>query len=86
MEQKCSCYSQLANFVNDTHNHNTRNASNNNLVLPSVNTNLYGVCSIKYQSILCWNKINNMFNEIQLISLSKNQCRNLITKHYLSNY
>ena len=73
-------------LVNDTHAHNTRNASNINLTLPSVNTSVYGIYSIKYQSILCWNKINSLYNEKQLASLSKNQCRNLITKHFLSNY
>ena len=73
-------------LLNDTHNHNTRNATNNNLALPNVNTTLYGIYSIKYQSILCWNKINNLYNDKKLPSLSKNECKNLITKLYLSKY
>ena len=73
-------------FVENVHEHNTRNSSHKCLSLPITNTRKYGINSINYQSISAWNMFINLNfnNQIDLSTFCKYQCKNLI-KTYLKN-
>ena len=73
-------------LVKNTHLYNTRNSNLDLLTVPSVNTTTFGIHSIHYQSIICWNKLLKLIPNLTVKTLSKRQCKDIITNHYLENY
>ena len=53
------------------HFYNTRSAEQHQMTLPRVNTQIYGIKSIKYQSTHIWNTLVNKFPDIELHKQSK---------------
>ena len=64
----------------------TRNATQKYLSLPLTNTNKYGINSIKYQSISAWNMFINEFQNLDIPSLSKYQCKKQIKNYLINQY
>ena len=50
-------------FTKTAHKYNTRGSAQHQIVIPKVKTSIYGIRSIKYQSIQIWNFIVNTFEE-----------------------
>ena len=48
------------------HNHNTRNAKQNLVILTQRSTDFYGIESIQHQSALAWNKLQKETNRNRL--------------------
>ena len=71
--------------VNDIHNYNTRNAAKYNMALPRVNTTVFGLMSITYQSTSVWNTINSKFN-INFHNKSRSCCKRLIRGYFIEKY
>ena len=71
--------------VNEIHNYNTRSSVNNNLFLPVTNTMHHGTHSIKTQSILTWNNMQNQL-KIQLKNMSKSQLKHKLDDYFLKSY
>ena len=69
--------------VENVHNHQTRGAGLKQLKMPQVNTETYGIYSIKYQSALAWNNITGKLNK-PLTNENINKIKNLIKTVYLS--
>ena len=76
----------LGTFKPITHLHYTRNSEQNCLSLPTVNTVNYGINSITYQSIVCWNYFVKIYRNKNLSILSKVCCKEIITSHYIKSY
>ena len=68
------------------HDHNTRILTNKHLALPLINTERYGINSIKYQSISAWNMFLNKFHKFDTTSLSKKQYKNEVKKILINSY
>ena len=66
------------------HSHNTR--SNNQIIIPQINTNFFGTYSIKYQCINTWNHFSNIFTSKNLQGLSSLSLKLLIKNHLLNSY
>ena len=66
-------------------NHITRSSSLGALFLPLRNTSTYGINSITYKSIQCWNQITNTF-KINLSELTRTNLKKVITHLFLNNY
>ena len=67
------------------HQHFTRNAQNNFVNIPQVQTSLYGVNSIKFKSATTWNNLQNTL-ESDLLNKSYPSCKKLLFDFYLTNY
>ena len=76
----------MFSYTKDLHLHNTRGSKQQHISFPKVNTQTYGINSIKYQSIKFWNAINKTFSKDQLPFRKKSHCKKLITKYILNNY
>ena len=72
-------------LVNDSHDFNTRGASQHKMLLPKARTS-YGINSITYQSAAAWNFITSTLPKIKFHSVSIAVCKKVITKHYIDNY
>ena len=68
-----------------THQHNTRHATQNTVTLNQHETAFYGTHSIKHQSALTWNQINNE-TPSDLLQKSRPEIREYITNNLNSNY
>ena len=66
-------------------NYETRSSSVGSMFVPLINTSMYGINSITYKSIQCWNHISNLFN-IKLSTLNRNNLKTKLTNHFLSKY
>ena len=75
------CFIQMR----DTHQHNTRHATQNTVTLNQYKTAFYGTHSIKHQSALIWNQINNEAPS-DLLQKSRSEIREYITNKLISNY
>ena len=71
--------------MRDTHQHNTRHATQNTVTLNQYKTAFYGTHSIKHQSALIWNQINNEASS-DLLQKSRSEIRKYITNKLISNY
>ena len=71
--------------MTDRHQHNTRHATQNTVTLNQYKTDFYGTHSIKYQSALIWNQINNEAPP-DLLQKSRSEIREYITNKLISNY
>ena len=52
--------------VHNIHDYNTQGAFHNLISLPKINTKVYGLKSIKYQSSKTWNAIVKKYSTIEL--------------------
>ena len=71
--------------MRDTHQHNTRPATQNSFTLNQYKTAFYGTHSIKHQLALIWNQINNEA-PYNLLQKSRSEIREYITNKLISNY
>ena len=69
-------------FQNGCH-HQTRNSNLGLIFLPTKNTTTYGIQSITYSSITCWNTVSHTYQE-NLLKLSRNTLRKKLT-HFFTN-
>ena len=60
--------------INETHQHQTRQASRGNLIQESVRTSQYGLKSLSYEGAKLWNKIPN--------DIRNKPHKNIFKKHY----
>ena len=71
--------------MRDTHQHNTRHAIQNKVALNQYKTAFYGTHSIKDQSALTWNQINNEARS-DLLRKSRSEIKEYITNKLISNH
>ena len=71
--------------MRDTHQHNTRHATQNTVNFNQYKTAFYGTHSIKHQSALIWNQGNNEAPS-DLLQKSRSEIREYITNKLISNY
>ena len=71
--------------MRDTYQHNTRHATQNTVTLNQYKTAFYGTHSIKHQSALIWNQINNEAPS-DLLQKTRPEIREYITNKLISNY
>ncbi len=64
----------------------TRQSSRGSLVIPRINCVKYGNRAVKYQSIIAWNKMVQLFPEHDLSNISKTRLKYLIKKHFYESY
>ena len=74
------------NTVSNIHNYNTRGARQHKMVVPKVNTQIYGIQSITFQSVNFWNFIVSKYRTKELHLQSKSHCKNVVTNFFLENY
>ena len=73
-------------LAQESHRYNTRGASQHKMVLPAAKTVVYGLRSIKYQSITIWNYLMGKYKINKLYEKSKLICKKFITKGFLDSY
>ena len=73
------------NLVSSRHNYETRLSCNNSVSLPKVNTTIFGLNNISYQSASEWNFFIKKFH-LDLLNKSKLFCKQKILKHFLDSY
>ena len=71
--------------MRNTHQHNTRHATQKTVTLNQYNSALYGIHSINHQSALIWNRINNEAPS-DLLQKCRSEIREYITNKLISNY
>ena len=71
--------------IRDTHQHNTRHATQNTITLNPYKTAFYVTHSIKHQSALIWNQINNEAPS-DLLQKFRPEIRKYITNKLINNY
>ena len=76
----------LFQMAADTHEINTRGASQCKVTLPKARTQNYGINSINYQSAASWNLFMSILCEENLHRKSKSICTKAITKFFLDSY
>jgi hypothetical protein len=74
------------NFSKISHNFNTRERSIGILKQNKVNTSSFGLYSLSFQSISCWNQIQRHFYDFDLASCPYLTLKHLLTEYYLSQY
>ena len=79
-------FNNMFSYTKDLHSHNTRGSKQQNICFPKVNTQTYGINSIKYQSIKFWNTINKTLPNDKLPLKKKSHCKKIISKYILNNY
>ena len=79
-------FNNLFSYTKNIHSHNTRGSKQQQISLPKVNTQTYGINSIKYQSIKVWNSINKTLSRHELPISKKRHCKKIITKFIINNY
>ena len=78
-------FQELFIQMRDTHQHNTSHAKQNTVTLNQYKTAFYGTHSIKHQSALIWDQINNDAPS-DLLQKSRPEIREYITNKLISNY
>ena len=71
--------------MRDTHQHNTRHATQSTVTLNQYKTAFYGTHSMKHQSALIWNQINNEAPS-DLLQKARPEITDYITNKLISNY
>ena len=71
--------------MRDTHQHNTRHATQNTVTLNQYKTAFYSTHSIKHQSALIWNQVNNEAPSDPL-QKSRSEIREYITDKLINSY
>ena len=71
--------------MRDTHQHNTRHATQNTVALKQYKAAFYRTHSIKHQSALIWNQTNNEAPS-DLLQKTRPEIREYITNKIISNY
>ena len=64
----------------------TRQSSRGSLFIPSINCVKYGQNAVKYQSILAWNQMIQIFPNHDLSILSKTVLKKMIKNHFIQSY
>ena len=72
--------------VHNIHNYNTRGAFQNLISLPKINTQVYGLKSVKYQSSKIWNTTVNKYSNTELPTKSRAYCKRFITNIFVQGY
>ena len=73
-------------FTINDHKTLTRATRTDSLVIPNVNTTLYGLQSIQYRCITIWNEFQRLNNNQPLTSMTQNKLQNTIKEYYLNKY
>ena len=81
-----SALNKTFTFVRDMHEHNTRSSVLNQVTLPKVKTQIYGLKSVIYQAGSFWNSIMKIYTQTNFLKKTKYFCKKVITKHLLENY
>ena len=71
--------------MRDTHQYNTRHATQNTVTINQYKTAFHGTRSIKHQSALIWNQIRNKAPS-DLLQKSRLEVRECIPNQLISNY
>ena len=75
------CLKNKFKYIDDTHDHNTRNTGKHCVLLPNSRTLVYGLHSITDQSARTWNHLQIALSSENLQQLSRKLC-----KHKISTY
>ena len=70
--------------MRDTHQHNTRHATQNTVILNQCKTAFYVTHSVKHQPTLIWNQINNEAPS-DLFQKSRSEIKEYITNKLIDN-
>jgi hypothetical protein len=73
-------------FTKLPHNVNTRGKAIGLLSQCKVNTNNYGIFSVSFQAISCWNFFQCQFSNLDLASVSYRELKTRITDYYKQSY
>ena len=68
------------------HNFNTKGKRIGIPKQVNVNTNTFGIYSVTYRSINCWNFFQKYFSPLDLTSISYTKLKNLVINYYLQEY
>ena len=79
-------FCNLFSYTKNIHSYNTRGSNQQQISLPKVNTQTYGINSIKYQSTKDWNIINKSLSAHKFPTKKKNYCKKIITIFFINNY
>ena len=71
--------------MRDTHQHNTRHATQKTVTLNQYKTAFYGTYSVKHQSALIWDQ-RNYEAPSNLLQKTRPEIREYITNQLISNY
>ena len=71
--------------MRDTHQHNSRHATQSKVTINQYKTGFYGTHSIKQQSTLIWNQINNEASS-DILQKSRSEISEYIKNKLISNY
>ena len=72
-------------YVHQNHDHKTRISTANCVKLPKSNTFEFGIHSVNGQACRHWNHLQVLLNT-KLNDLSRNSCKQIITKYFLDSY
>ena len=72
--------------VHNVRNYNTRGAFQNLISLPKINTQVYGLKSVKYQSSKIWNTTVKKYANTELPTKSRAYCKRFITNIFVQGY
>ena len=73
-------------FIQDSHDHNTRHSILHCVKLPTSRTLVYGLHSITGQSARAWNYLQINYSSDNLHSLSRNLCKKKLTSYFIESY
>ena len=79
-----TCFSNYFHELKFIHDHDTRGSSLGSLLVPMPNTTTFGLNSIIYKSVQCWNDISNMYG-LNLKELSRDSLKKKLTQVFLQN-
>ena len=77
--------SNMFQYSFTVYNYNTRNVSNQDLYIPSINTTAFGNKSLRYNTPVVWNKLLKTNPEISN-SVSMNSLKYTLKSYYLKTY
>ena len=81
----------LSNFrgtfqlANNMHQHRTRHAANNSVILKQSQTRYYGINSMEYRAASFWNTLQNQV-DIDLLQELCHKTKDTLTRHFLKDY
>ena len=70
----------------DNHNYQTRSTTKRLLDSPLLNTDTYGMQSMKYNCIADWNSFPKTFKHLPLSECSRSRVRKLLMQLFLNKY
>ena len=74
-------FTKLSDIRSNGNTVSTINSELGCLFLPNVNTSIYGLNSLYRNSIISWNSYIKLFNNDDVVSMSKKELKNKIKKH-----